>query len=76
MRFRNTFEFLSTHLVQRRRVGREHLLSINPQPLDEAAFWIEERRAIWTSRLNALEALLRAEDRTTSKRPGKRGVSR
>jgi|HubBroStandDraft_3_1064219.scaffolds.fasta_scaffold00157_9 DNA-binding transcriptional ArsR family regulator len=50
-------------LVRRRRAGREHLLSFNPQPLDEAASWIANQRAFWTARLDALEAALRAEDR-------------
>jgi hypothetical protein len=42
-------------LVRRRRAGREHLLSFNPQALDEAAAWIETQRAFWTARLDALE---------------------
>jgi DNA-binding transcriptional ArsR family regulator len=48
-------------LVRRRRAGREHILSINPQPMDDAAAWIAEQKAFWTSRLDTLEALLRAE---------------
>jgi DNA-binding transcriptional ArsR family regulator len=55
------------HLVRRRRAGREHLLSVNPAPLDEAASWIAAQRAIWTKRLDTLEGLLRAEDRIASK---------
>lgn len=54
------------HLVRRRVAGREHLLSINPQPLDEVTAWIETQRTLWTSRLDALDALLEAEDRATS----------
>lgn len=50
-------------LVRRRRVGREHVLSFNPTPLDEAATWIETQRAMWTARLDALDTLLLAEDR-------------
>jgi DNA-binding transcriptional ArsR family regulator len=49
-------------LVKRRRVGREHILSFNPRPLDDAAVWIETQRQLWGARLNALEALLREED--------------
>lgn len=49
-------------LVQRRRVGREHMLSLRPEPLDEAAQWIETQRADWTARLNVLDDLLRVED--------------
>lgn len=53
-------------LVRRRRAGREHLLSLNPQPLDGAAAWIDAQRAIWTARLDTLEAILRAEDRAAA----------
>ena len=49
-------------LVRRRRVGREHILSIDAGPLDEAAEWIDRKRAFWTRRLDALEAALRAAD--------------
>jgi DNA-binding transcriptional ArsR family regulator len=49
-------------LVRRRRVGREHLLSLNPEPLESAATWMADQRDLWTARLEALDALLRAED--------------
>ena len=49
-------------LVRRRCVGREHFLSLNRGPLDEAMAWIEAQRAIWASRLDALGALLQAEN--------------
>src|SRR5580704_9979417 len=54
-------------LVRRRRAGREHLLSLNPVALDEAATWIQEQRTLWTARLDRLEDILRAEDRTAAK---------
>jgi DNA-binding transcriptional ArsR family regulator len=54
-------------LVRRRRAGREHFLSFNRAPLDEAASWIEAQRALWTARLDILEALLREEDRAAAK---------
>lgn len=50
-------------LVRRRRAGREHFLSINPEPLDEAAAWIAAQRAAWTARLDALDTLLQAEEK-------------
>ena len=50
-------------LVRRRKEGREHILSIETRALDEAAEWMDRQRSLWTSRLNALEAALRAEDR-------------
>jgi DNA-binding transcriptional ArsR family regulator len=55
------------HLVRRRHAGREHLLSVNPAPLDAAASWIAAQREIWTQRLDTLEALLRAEDRMAAR---------
>ena len=55
-------------LVRRRREGREHFISFNPAPLDEAARWIEERRAFWTSRLDALERALERDDAKKKRR--------
>jgi DNA-binding transcriptional ArsR family regulator len=62
-------------LVRRRRAGREHLLSLNPKPLDEAAAWMAAQRAIWTKRLDTLESLLLEDDAMLSSDPRKR-VSR
>ena len=53
-------------LVKRRTAGREHFLSFNRQRLDEVAAWIETQRAAWNARLDALEALLREEDKAES----------
>jgi DNA-binding transcriptional ArsR family regulator len=52
-------------LVRRRRVGREHILSFNSQPLNAAASWIETQRAIWTVRLEALDSLRQNEGDTS-----------
>ena len=49
------------HLLHRRRAGREHLLSLDPKPLDAAAAWIAEHRDLWGARLAALDNLLREE---------------
>ncbi len=49
-------------LVTRRRAGREHWLSFNRQPLDEAAAWIEAQRTFWNERLDALERELNKPD--------------
>lgn len=50
-------------LVTRRKSGREHFLSLNSKPLDEAAAWIEQQRNLWNARLDALErALAEHED--------------
>jgi len=58
------------HVVRRRRAGREHLLAIDPESLDEAASWIVAQRAIWTKSLDTLESILRAEDHRTAKTRG------
>jgi DNA-binding transcriptional ArsR family regulator len=42
------------HLVQRRREGREHVLSFNATPLDGVGKWIEAQRRIWSARLERL----------------------
>ena len=49
-------------LVRRRVEGRDHFLSLDAAPLDSAAAWMLRERAAWTSRLDRLEAALRAED--------------
>ena len=61
-------------LVRRRVAGREHFLSLDPGPLDAAAAWMARERAAWTTRLDKLEAALRAEDaieaaKKTSRQP-------
>jgi len=48
-------------LVRRRKRGREHLLALNPKPLDAAAKWIEEQRALWAWRLSELDTVLTKE---------------
>ena len=60
-------------LVRRRRAGKEHLLSFNRRPMDEAAAWIEGHRELWAQRLQALDDLLRAEDRARCANNDKRG---
>ena len=46
-------------LVRRRVEGREHFLALDPAPLDEAAAWIAETRALWAARLDMLDAILK-----------------
>jgi len=62
-------------LVRRRRLGREHLLSFEPAPLNAAAAWIEEQRTLWTARLDALDELLLAEDLAAARNDEKEGSS-
>ena len=46
-------------VVERRRRGRDHILSINARSLDEVDGWIERTRRFWEERLDAMERLLR-----------------
>jgi DNA-binding transcriptional ArsR family regulator len=46
-------------VVERRRKGRDHILSINTGSLDEADGWIERMRCYWEERLDTMERLLR-----------------
>ena len=50
-------------LVTRRRAGREHLLSLNAEPLDAVADWIGAQRREWLGRLAALDLLLSRKGR-------------
>lgn len=56
-------------LIRRRRAGREHFLAFNPDPLAGAAAWIEAQRSLWMSRLDALDALLQAQDAAAARTP-------
>lgn len=47
------------NLVRRRVNGREHFLSLDPAPLDEAADWINDQRKLWAWRLGELEKVLK-----------------
>ena len=61
-------------LVRRRIHGREHTLSLDPRPLDQAAQWMVTHRTLWQGRLIALDQLLKDEDRVrTADRRRKRG---
>ncbi|WP_314147536.1 metalloregulator ArsR/SmtB family transcription factor [uncultured Leifsonia sp.] len=42
-------------LVTRSIQGRNHVLSLNADPMSEAAAWLDHYRAFWTDRLAALD---------------------
>jgi DNA-binding transcriptional ArsR family regulator len=48
-------------LVRRRKQGREHLLALNPAPMEAAGRWIEEQRALWGWRLSELDKILKEQ---------------
>jgi len=45
-------------LIARRKVGRMHLIKIEPEPLEEAEQWLRQWEKFWTVRLDRLEALI------------------
>jgi DNA-binding transcriptional ArsR family regulator len=49
-------------LVRRRRQWREHWVSYQAAPLEEAAAWLNRQQAYWHARLDALETALHADD--------------
>lgn len=55
-------------LVRREVQGRVHTCRLEAAPLHAGAEWIRHYERFWTSRLDALEALLRADD-AKSRRP-------
>ncbi len=69
--FRMTFAGASKHvkvledagLVSRRKVGRRHVISIDPKPLEEAEHWLRQWERFWTVRLDRLEALFERDNR-------------
>jgi DNA-binding transcriptional ArsR family regulator len=50
-----------TGVVTRVIDGRTHVLSLQTEPLDEAAEWLERQRAIWTRLFDVVEEHLKEE---------------
>ena len=48
-------------LVERRKSGRQQLCRLRAEPLREADAWLRQWEEFWTVRLDALEALLKAD---------------
>ncbi len=58
-------------LLKRRRVGREHHIAIEPEPMRAAINWIEQYRKFWEGSLDSLAAYLESEFQTP-KKPNKK----
>jgi DNA-binding transcriptional ArsR family regulator len=54
-------------LVKREVRGRTHRVRLDAHPLHAGAEWLRHYERFWTLRLDALEALLQAEDRAVGK---------
>ena len=48
-------------LVRRRRLGREHLMTLNPKPADAIAKWLRQQHSQWVWRLAELDRILTQE---------------
>ena len=59
-------------LVRRRISGRDHFLALEPKPFDDLTKWMQQTREFWTTRLDKLEAALRAEDAIEAARKSSR----
>jgi DNA-binding transcriptional ArsR family regulator len=59
-------------VVERRRKGRDHILSVNTRSLDEVDRWIDRTRRYWEARLDAMEHLLRELKKDSKPGPGNR----
>jgi len=59
----------SAGLIRREVRGRTHLCRLDPGPLASAHEWLSFYERFWSSRLDVLEQLLRAEDASKSKKP-------
>ena len=75
--FRMSFAAASKHvrvlesagLIRRRVQGRSHICRIEPGPLAAADEWLRYYEQFWTNRLDALDSLLKAEDRSGDAQP-------
>jgi DNA-binding transcriptional ArsR family regulator len=48
-------------LLIRQRRGRQQVCSLNPQPLRDAADWLDRNHRFWTDRIDALDHYLSKE---------------
>ena len=48
-------------LIQREVRGRDHWISLRPEPLEEASAWLALYRSFWNRRLDVLEDMLRPD---------------
>ena len=62
-------------LITTRAEGQSRVQMINPEGFDELEAWMEKTRSVWSSRLDALERELRAEDERNAKAAKKKKSS-
>ena len=62
-------------LVKTRAEGQSRIQALNPDGFDELDAWLHKTRSVWSSRLDALERELRAEDEANAKATKKKKKS-
>lgn len=55
-------------LIRRNVQGRDHYLSLDATPLQEATVWLENYRQFWTTRLDRLDSFLRQKQRKAKRK--------
>jgi hypothetical protein len=61
-------------LLRRRVEGRSHFCRLEPAPLAAANGWLHFYERFWTEQLDALDAVLHAEDAEAAISAGKKGT--
>lgn len=49
-------------LVERRRIGRDHVIRFRPEPLQHVQDWIARQQSFWRAGLEALDDFLNQAD--------------
>ena len=62
----------SAGLVTTRAEGQSRIQALNPAGFDDIEAWLEKTRSVWSSRLDALERELRAEDQANARKAQKK----
>ena len=55
-------------LVTTRAEGQSRIQALNPDGFDDLEAWLQKTRSVWSSRLDALERELRAEDAAAARK--------
>lgn len=58
-------------LVRRTVIGRDHFLSLNVEPMAEAAEWMEHYRRFWEDKLASLDHFIKKRREKTTKTEAK-----
>jgi DNA-binding transcriptional ArsR family regulator len=59
-------------LVTTRAEGQSRIQALNPEGFDDLEAWLHKTRSVWSSRLDALERELRAEDAANARKAKKK----